>query len=178
MNASPSAAGRFSSALLAVLIGILVVLLFVAIYLVQPGAPFRALLEMGVVALVLGLVSYLGQALSRDPSVQRALGWGLGAAGFALLLGTIWVGPAPSSVTLTWRVFATIPVLLVLILTVALAWWRFQSTAVTERRVERRAAWDQSRPPSAFEYAAAQSPGTTPGGTPTGEPAPGGSAKP
>lgn len=164
MTASASPGGRFAAALLAALVAALLFLLFVAIYVTAPN-PFTALWEMGVLALVLGLVSYLAQALSRDPIVQRALGWGLGAAGFALLLGDIWAGPN-NPLNAVGQLVLSIVVLLFLVVTVALAWWRTTSVARTEVRVNRRTQWDHSSPPSAFDYAAAHTPGTTPGGSP------------
>jgi hypothetical protein len=163
MNASgPS---RFGAVLLAAIFGVALVLLFVVIYLVTP-VEFNALLEMGVLALILGLVAYFAQALSRDPSIQRALGWGLGAMGFFLLFADVWLGPAPPNPwTVTTKVEVTLLLVALLAIAAVLGFWRMRGLASTERRMEQRASWDHRPPVSAFDYATGKAPGAA-GGLP------------
>jgi hypothetical protein len=159
---------KIAGAVLAAVFVLVLVLLFAVIYeVVHPV--FNALLVMGVVALVLALVAYLAQAFSRDAMVQRALGWGLGAMGFVLLFATVWIEPATPSLSFTTQLEASLVLAIVLVVAVALAAWRIRAVASTEHREERRAQWDQSRPPSAFEYAAAHAPGTSGVGSPTND---------
>lgn len=165
-SVSPAApAGpRIAAALLALILLVALALLFVILYVaISPRAD--ALLAMGVVALVLALVSYLAQSLSRDPSVQRAVAWGLGAMGLAMLLLTTWFVPPPGT-SLLDQLVGTLVVVLVIAVTVALAFWRVRSVARVEQRLDDRAAWDARSAPSAFDYAAAQTPGTGPVGAP------------
>ncbi len=171
MSAPPGGAGRLSAGMLGLVFLALLLVVFAVIYLTAPN-PFTALWEMGLLALFVGLGTYLAQALSKDPTVQRSLGWGFGAAGFVLLLGDFWIGPG-DPLTTPWRLYLTIPVLILLIVVFGLARWRFTAVAYTKQREARRAEWDRSAPPSAFDYAAAQTPGTTPGGTAPAESAAG-----
>jgi hypothetical protein len=142
-----------------------IVLLFALVY-VAVRPIFNALIDMGVIALVLALVAYLFQSFSRDPIVQRSLGWGLGAMGFVLLLFTIWLEPASPALSLTVQIASTLVVAVVFLGAAVLAVWRTRSVSSTQRREEHRAQWDRSAPPSAFEYAAAHAPGTSGVGSP------------
>jgi peptidoglycan/LPS O-acetylase OafA/YrhL len=167
-SASSSTALRIGAGLLALLFLIALAVLFAGIYLVVPDH-YRALAIMGVIALIVGLLAYFAQALSRDPLVQRAVGWGFGASGFTLLFATIWLDPSQEPPSrLAW----TLVLLVMLIAAVALALWRMRAVGDAERRGIRREHWAQSSPPSAFDYPAARSPGTTPGGAPPATPPP------
>ena len=149
---------RIAAALLGAVVLAVLVLLFVILYLAIPDRS-DALLDMGVLALLLGLVSYFAQSLSREPTVQRAVAWGLGAMGFAMLFLTIWVVP-PSGISSMAQLVATLFLAIILAITLSLGYWRIQSVARTHAREERRADWDRSTPPSAFDYATAKAPGT------------------
>jgi len=167
-SSPPGSGPTVASAVLVVAVLAVVVLAFALVYLTVTPI-FNALIDMGVIALVLALVAYLAQAFSRDPVVQRSLGWGLGAMGFVLLLVTVWVEPAQPKLSTVTQLEATFVVLIVFVIAVALAVWRTRSVAVTERREEHRAQWDRSRPASAFDYAAAHAPGTSGVGSPPAE---------
>jgi hypothetical protein len=166
---SPSGTGpKIAGTLLAVAVLVVLVLLFVVIY--KTVTPvFTALLYMGILALVLGLAAYLAQSFSRDPIIQQALGWGLGAMGFVLLFATIWIEPASPALSTATQLEASLVLAILLAVTLVLVFWRVRGVSSTQVREEHRAQWDQSRPPSAFEYAAAHAPGTSGVGSPPSE---------
>ncbi|MCI4367246.1 MAG: hypothetical protein L3K08_05805 [Thermoplasmata archaeon] len=167
MSASSSSGNgpKIASAILAVAFLAVVVLLFVFVYLaVKPV--FNALIDMGVIALVLALLAYFFQSFSRDPIVQRSLGWGFGAMGFVILIFTIWLEPASPALSATTQVAATMVIAVAFLIAAVFTVWRTRSLTTTQKREEHRAQWDQSRPPSAFEYAAARAPGTSGVGSP------------
>lgn len=173
MSGSGFGTSRFGAGLLGAIFVAILAVLFVLLWLVlSPSSQFNAILAMGIVALLMGLVSYLAQSLSRDPSIQRSIGWGLGAMGFVLLFADLWAGP-PTRPSLTGQVLGTLVVLIVLFVTVALARWRFRGVDATARREEQRAAWDQRPAVSAFDYATAKAPGTSSGGAPPPSTGPG-----
>lgn len=159
---------RYAAALLGGVLILALVLLFVLLYLAIP-AP-GSLYAMGIVALVLALVSYFLQTLSRDPTVQRSVSWGLAVMGFALLVGTVWL--VPDGASLVDQLAVTLVVVVLLALTLVLVFWRLRTVARVEAREEHRAAWDQSQPPSAFDYAAAKTPGSSAVGGPSPPPGP------
>ena len=154
---------RVAAGVLAAVVLGLLVLLFAILYLAISPVQ-TALVTMGVLALILALVSYLVQSLSRDPSVQRAVSYGLGAMGFALLFATIWVIP-PSGISQLSQLVDTLVVGVVLAVALVLIFWRVRTTSNMEIRQEHRESWDQSRPPSAFDYASAHTPGSSPVGS-------------
>lgn len=133
--------------LLAVVLLAVAALVFAGIYLVVGG--YGALLWIGSIALVLGLVTYLMQSLSRDAAIQRALGWGFGGMGFALLFLTVLVDP---SIATNGRILGLIVLLLLLAGAIAGVAWRVRSVAQESARVAHRAEWDQRPAPNAFDY--------------------------
>src|SRR4029077_9319319 len=123
----------------AILAGVFLViagLVFAAIYLLVPSHAF-ALFGIGILALLLGVVCYLAQAVSRDPVVQRSLGWGFGAMGYAALFLTV----LSSSPSLGAALLGLALLLMLLPGTLAFAFWRAPSPAATERRSARRNDW-------------------------------------
>lgn len=153
----------FGALLLTVVLLAIAAVLFAAIYLVVPDH-YGALLWIGSIALVLGLLSYLFQSISRDPVVQRALGWGFGAMGFTLLLLTVLIDPAFDMVG---RLVGLIIVLVLLVGAIAGATWRVRSLREEATRHSRRAEWDQQPAPNAFDYATGTPGGRLPATSPT-----------
>jgi MFS family permease len=151
---------RWSGALLTALFLVLAVVVFLLIYYAFPGNQhYTALLLIGIVSLIFALGSYLAESFSRDPSYQRSLAWGFFGMGFAVLFLTVGLGPYYiSSITTVDQLAGLVVLLVVLIVTVALIAWRVRAVRATENREVPRAAWRSESAPSAFSYAAANSP--------------------
>ncbi len=153
------AADRFGGWLLTALFLIAAVLLFLLVYYLLPGSMhFYALLTIGVLALFLSLGSYLAESVSRDPSAQRSLAWGFFGMAFAVLFLTIGLGPTYGILSVTGQLFGLLVVVIVLFVTVALMGWRRRALRATAARQVPREAWRNEPTPSAFSYAAANSP--------------------
>ncbi|MGI0133197.1 MAG: hypothetical protein ACREDK_08980 [Thermoplasmata archaeon] len=134
--------------LLATVLLAVAALVFAGIYLVTADH-YGALLGIGAIALVLGLVTYLLQSLSSDPVIQRALGWGFGGMGFTLLFLTVLIDPA---INVTGRIGGLIVLLLLLAGAIAGVAWRMRSHTQDAARHAHRAEWDQQPAPNAFDY--------------------------
>jgi len=143
---------------LAALFLVVAALIFAAIYYTLTGFNhYFALIAIGIIALFFSLGSYLAEAASRDPTIQRALAWGFFGMGFADLIVTIALGP-------TYGVFGTVAALVALAITIAalfiavgLMIWRVRAVARTQAREAPREAWRQEPTPSALSYATANS---------------------
>jgi hypothetical protein len=174
-SSSGGRGGSLSGYLIAALFAVVAALFFGGIYLLVPGPDhFGALVWIGSLSLVFGLVSYIAQATSRDPTAQRAAAWGFGAFGFAILFITVgvfpYLYPNDNLLSTVAQFFALIVLILLLIAAIAGGAWRFRGRAQDEARAEHRREWASKPAPSAFSYAAAQSPEepsspTTPPGT-------------
>lgn len=150
----------WSGAVLTALFLVIAVVVFLLVYFALPGSQhYYALLLIGVLALIFALGCYLAEAGSRNPSYQRSLAWGFFAMGFAVLFGTVAIGPYyVSSITTVDQLASLLVVLVVLIVSVGLIAWRGRAVRATQNQQIPRAAWRSEPAPSAFSYAAANSP--------------------
>jgi hypothetical protein len=173
--AAPSSRTRWSGWVLTALFLIVGIILFTLIYVAFPAnAHYNALLIIGVLALILALCCYLAESFSRDPTAQRSLAWGFFGMGFAVLLLSIGLGPYYSVTTPFQALEGLIVVIIVLAITIALIGWRLRAVQATAAREGPRQAWRNEPAPSAFSYAAANSPSvptTAPPATPPSNPA-------
>jgi MFS family permease len=159
-SALPPVRTRWSGALLTALFLILAIVVFLLFYYAFPtNQHYTALLLIGSVSLVFALGSYLMESFSRDPTYQRSLAWGFFGMGFAVLFLTVGLGPYYiSSITTIDQLIGLAILLVVLIVTVVLIAWRIRAVRATENQQVPRAAWRNEPAPSAFSYAAANSP--------------------
>jgi len=153
-------ATRWSGMLLTALFVVFAVVVFLLIYYAFPANQhYSALLIIGVVSLFFALGSYLAESLSRDPSYQRSLAWGFFGMGFAVLFLTVGLGPYYiSSITTVDQLIGLAVLIALLIITVVLIAWRIRAVRATENQQIPRQAWRAESAPSAFSYAAANSP--------------------
>jgi MFS family permease len=150
---------KWSGWLLTGLFLVAAALLFLLIYVALPAQQhYGALLLIGVVALVFSLGSYLAESFSRDPAAQRSLAWGFFGLGFAVLFLTIGLGPSYGLLSTTWMLLGLLLTVIALIVAVALIAWRGRAVRRTANRELPRQAWRNEPAPSAFSYAAANSP--------------------
>jgi hypothetical protein len=144
---------------LAALFLVIAALVFGATYYLLPQSNhYFALITIGVLALVFALGSYLAEASSRQPTIQRALGWGFFGMGFTVLIVSIALGPTYSVLTTVTALIGLAIVVAVLAISVGLMMWRVRSVAQTEAREAPREAWREEPSPSALSYATATSP--------------------
>jgi MFS family permease len=150
---------RWSSWLLTGLFLAAAALLFGLLYVVIPQHQhYVALLLIGVLALFFALGSYLAESFSRQPTAQRSLAWGFFGLGFAVLFLSIGLGRYYGLITLAYQLLGLLLTVIVLIVTVALIGWRGRALRRTANREIPRQAWRNEPAPSAFSYAAANSP--------------------
>ncbi len=156
-NRSPPAA--WGAWVLAALFLVIAALVFAALYYALPASHhYDALLAIGVIALFFSLGSYLAEAASREPTIQRSLAWGFFGMGFAVLIATVALGPSYGTLTTVWTLVGLVIVLAALFVSVGLIMWRVRSVARTAAREAPREAWRREPTPSAFSYATATSP--------------------
>jgi hypothetical protein len=152
-------ADRWSAWLLGALFVAATVILDLLLYdLLASNQHFYALLWIGIFALFFSLGCYLAESFSRRPVVQRALAWGYFGMGFAVLFLTVALGPSYSVLSATWQLFGLLLIVVALIVAVALIAWRGRALRATENREVPKEAWRVEPAPSAFSYAAANSP--------------------
>jgi MFS family permease len=150
---------KWSGAVLTALFLVIAVLVFAAVYLTLPGTQhFYALLAIGIIALFFALGSYLAESLSRSPTAQRSLAWGFFGMGFAVLFLTVGLGPYYNVLSAMWALWGLVIIVIALFVTVALIAWRGRAVRATANQQIPREAWRNETPPSAFSYAAANSP--------------------
>jgi len=151
---------RWSGALLTALFVVLAAVVFLLIYYAFPANQhYLGLLVIGVVSLIFAIGCYLAESFSRDPSYQRSLAWGFFGMGFAVLFLTVGLGPYyVSGITVVEQLAGLVILIVVLIVSVALIAWRVRALRATENQQVPRAAWRSETAPSAFSYAAANSP--------------------
>ncbi len=165
-SATPTpVSGKIAGGIVGAILLIIGILLFVGIYLVV-SSHFYALLTIGILAVVIALVAYLAESISRQPSIQRAAAWGFYGMGFAVLVLTIGLNPG-STLTAGWQITGLIIVLVFLAISVAGVGWRFRSAASEQGRQIERTNWQSRPPPSAFSYTAGG-----PTNSPTSPPSP------
>ncbi len=151
-------------------------ILFYLIYLAFPSDQhFYGLVWIGILALVLAAVCYLAESFSRDPAAQRSLAWGFFGMGFAVLFLTIGLAPSYGISLGVWQYVGLLLTAIALGVAIALVGWRMRAVRTTERREAVREQWRERPAPSAFTYAAANSPSvpaTAPPPTPPSNPTP------
>src|SRR5580658_1463213 len=88
-KSSGGPAGAMSGPLIAILFVVVAALIFAGVFLLIPGPEhFVALLVIGFLSVLFGAISYLAESVSRGASIQRAVSWGFGGFGFAILFLT------------------------------------------------------------------------------------------
>jgi len=150
---------KWSGWVLSGLFLIVAVLLFVALYVTITGNEhFWALIAIGIFALLFAVGCYFMEAFSRDPSAQRSLAWGFFGMGFAVLILSIGLGPSYGVLSLVAQLWGLIIVIVALAVSVGLIAWRTRSVTATQNQMVSRGSWQRETAPSAFSYAAANSP--------------------
>lgn len=160
--APPSAARstKWSGAILTLLFLVIAALMFYAVFLLFPGSShFYGLIWIGILALILAVASFLAESASRDPTYQRSLAWGFAGLGFAVLYLTLGLAPSYGVSLGLWQYVGLIFTTVAVALWVGLLAYRQRSVAATAARETPRAEWRSRPAPSAFSYAAANSPG-------------------
>ncbi len=173
MSTPPSSTGRAiaSWAFVAILL-VAAALLFLLLWLlVAPTSAFWALIGIGWVALLFGLVAYLAQAFSRNPMVGRSTGFGFAAMGFTVLAVTAGLFP-DSSVSSVTRVLLALAMLFALAIAVAGILWGSRNRENVANREEARAAWRAQPVTSAFDYTSARDANVPPPASPPRPPTP------
>jgi hypothetical protein len=155
----PARVAGWGAWLLAAIFLVIAALVFAALYYALPASNhWWALLGIGIVALIFAGASYLAEAASRDPTIQRSLAWGFFGMGFAVLLLTLAVGHMYSVLSIVDELIGLVLVLIALFASVGLMMWRVRAVARTQAREAPREAWRKEPTPSALTYAAANSP--------------------
>jgi hypothetical protein len=153
-------------------------ILFFLIYLALPAQQhFGALLWIGILSLIFAIGCYLAESVSRDPSAQRSLAWAFFGLGFAVLYLTIGLAPAYGVSLGTWQLIGLLLVTIALAVSIGLVAWRIRAVQATKVQESVREQWRERPAPSAFSYAAANSPAVPATATPP-PPPPSGSAPP
>jgi hypothetical protein len=158
---SPKTAGttKWSGLVLTAIFLVVAALLFFLIYISFPtDQHFGGLLWIGIIALILAIVSYLAESFSRDPAAQRSLAWGFFGMGFAVLFLTIGLAPSYGISLGVWQFVGLLLTAIALGVSVALIGWRLRALQRTTARETVRDQWRDRPAPSAFSYAAANSP--------------------
>jgi apolipoprotein N-acyltransferase len=151
--------GKWSALVLTALFLAVAIILFVLIYLAFPANQhFTALITIGILSLVFAVLCYLAESLSRDPVSQRSLAWGFFGMGFTVLLLSIGLGPYYNVLSPVAQLYGLLFTILALIVALALIGWRIRAVRATENLEVARGSWRNEPTPSAFSYAAAQSP--------------------
>jgi hypothetical protein len=153
-------------------------ILFFLIYLALPGSQhFGALLWIGILSLVFAIGCYLAESVSRDPSAQRSLAWAFFGLGFAVLYLTIGLAPSYGVALGTWQLIGILLTTIALAVAIGLVAWRIRAVQATKVQESVREQWRERPAPSAFSYAAANSPAVPATAAPPPSP-PSGSAPP
>ncbi len=158
---SPKSAGttKWSGLVLTAIFLVVAALLFFLIYISFPtDQHFGGLLWIGIIALILAIGSYLAESFSRDPTAQRSLAWGFFGMGFAVLFLTIGLAPSYGISLGVWQFVGLLLTAIALGVSVALIGWRLRALQQTTARETVRDQWRDRPAPSAFSYAAANSP--------------------
>jgi hypothetical protein len=172
---APPTVAKWSAPVLTGLFLVIAAVLFTLVYVILPGSMhFYGLLWIGVLALIISLVCYLAESLARDPSYQRSLAWGFFGLGFAVLYLTIGLAPSYGvSIGNAWQLTGLLVTTIVLAIAVVGVTWRMRTVAAGQPRAAQREEWRERPAPSAFSYAAANSP-AVPSTAPPPPPAGGG----
>jgi hypothetical protein len=148
------------------------ILTFVIVWLAFPGQNhYGALIDIGILALIYSLLTYLVRAFTVDPTPLQAAGWGLYGLGAAVLILAV-VFDAPPGSNIVGQLIGVIVVLIVLFVGFLGAAWRGRTNASDRARAQGREAWRQQPVGSAFSYSTANPPAVGPppaaGSPPTG----------
>jgi hypothetical protein len=150
-------------------------LVFYLVYLSLPGSQhFYALLWIGILSLIFAIFCYLAEAISLNPTVQRSLAWAFFGLGFTTLFLTVGLAPSYGVALGIWQPIGFLILAIALGISIALIAYRVRFVRRTAVREQRREEWREGSAPSAFSYAAANSPSvpstapppSPPGGTP------------
>jgi hypothetical protein len=161
---SPSAAAaaprsKVNAGILTAIFLVVAAILFYLVYLALPASQhFWGLLWIGILALIFAVVCYLAESFSRDPVAQRSLAWGFFGMGFAVLFLTIGLAPSYGISLGTWQLICLLLTAIALGVSIALIGWRLRAVETTRAREAVREQWRERPAPSAFSYAAANSP--------------------
>ncbi len=176
MATAPTGATRvagWGAWILAALFLVIAALVFAALYFAFPGSGhWDALVGIGVVALLFSLGSYLAEAASRAPTIQRSLAWGFFGMGFAVLLLTFAIAPTYGTLSTVPALLSLVVVLAALFISVGLMMWKVRASARTAAREAPREAWRREPVPSALTYSTATSPSVPAVTPPPGGPEP------
>ncbi|HEV2428968.1 MAG TPA: hypothetical protein VGV64_03860 [Thermoplasmata archaeon] len=162
-------ASRLAAGAAALVLLVVLGLVLTLIYLTVPGDDHvTALLSMGVISLVFGLVAYFAQALGQSVHALRMLTMGFGGLGFGLLILTILFAPSSPDETIDpiARIVGLVVVFLVLAGVLAGAAWSARGRAHDAVREARRAEWTSKPAPNALDYPTARSPNAPPPSAP------------
>jgi hypothetical protein len=156
---SAPAAGKTNAVVLTLIFLVVAAILFYLIYLAFPSSQhFWGLLWIGILALIFAIVCYLAESFSRDPAAQRSLAWGFFGMGFAVLFLTIGLAPSYGVSLGIWQLVGLLLTAIALGVSIALVGWRMRAVRSTQTREAVRDQWRERPAPSAFSYAAANSP--------------------
>jgi hypothetical protein len=165
--------GTWSAILLTALFLAAAVILFVLIYLAFPANQhFTALITIGILSLVFAILCYFAESLSRNPLSQRSLAWGFFGMGFTVLFLSVGLGPSYGVLSPVAQLYGLLFLILALIAALAGIVWRLRAVRATENLEAVRGSWRNEPTPSAFSYAAAQSPSVPGTAQPPSSPAP------
>jgi MFS family permease len=157
--ATPAPRTRWSGLVLTALFLIVGAILFYLIYLALPSSQhFYGLIWIGIISLVFAILCYFAESFSRDPSAQRSLAWGFFGMGFAVLFLTIGLAPSYGISLGVWQLVGFLFTIIALGVSIALIGWRTRALKATAARNAVREEWRERPAPSAFSYAAANSP--------------------
>ncbi len=160
-SASPTAPKPtgWSGVVLTAIFVVVAAILFYLIYLAFPASQhFYGLVWIGILALIFAIVSYLAESFSREPTAQRSLAWGFFGMGFAVLFLTIGLAPSYGISLGDWQLIGLLLTAIALGVSIALIGWRLRAVQSTAAREAVREQWRERPAPSAFSYAAANSP--------------------
>ena len=156
---APAGRPRASGVVLTAIFLVVGAILFYLVYLAFPASQhFYGLLWIGILALVFAVVCYLAESFSREPTAQRSLAWGFFGMGFAVLFLTIGLAPSYGVALGTWQLVGLLLTAVALGVSIALIGWRLRALQTTQARLANREQWRERPAPSAFSYAAANSP--------------------
>lgn len=172
MAAGPSNPRWLSGSLFLIILLVAAALVFALVWvLVSPnGNEFNALLGIGFLALLFGLVAYLTESVLRDPAIGRAVSYGFSTMGFVIVFLTVGLLPSATTTT-TDRLLLALLTVLMLAVAVLGYYWRSGALPQEAARLESRTAWQRTPVASAFEYSGARNPAVPPPPDPSDPPA-------
>jgi hypothetical protein len=155
---SPSGT-KWSGVVLTALFLVVAVILFFLVYISLPANQhFDGLLWIGILSLIFAIGCYLAESVSRDPSAQRSLAWAFFGLGFAVLFLTLGLAPSYGVSLGLWQLIGLLLTTIALAVAIGLVAWRIRALQATRVQESVREQWRERPAPSAFSYAAANSP--------------------